>query len=55
MVQTARKTHSRTPNYQCGTGLCYRKNAGNAVFMGLFRLLYYTNPCIKNVVLIDSV
>ena len=54
MVKTARKTHSRTPNYWCGMGPRYRENAGNAVFTGFFRLLCYTNPCIKNVVLIDS-
>lgn len=54
MVQTARKIHSRTPNYRCGTGLHYRENAENAAFTGFLRLFYYTNPWIKNVVLIDS-
>lgn len=36
MVETARKTHSRTPNYRCETGLHYRKNAGNTAFTGFF-------------------
>lgn len=50
MVQTVRKTHSRTPNFRCGMGSRYRKSAVNALLTGPF---YYSNPCIKNVVLID--
>ena len=51
MVQTAIMARSRTPNFRCGTSRKSYLNAGNALFTGSF---YYINPCIKNVVLIDS-
>ena len=50
MVQTAKMARSRTPNFRCGTSRRNYQNAGNALFTGPF---CYTNPCIKNVVLID--
>jgi hypothetical protein len=50
MVQTARMARSRTPNFRCGTSRKSYRNTENALFTGPF---YYTNPCIKNVVLID--
>lgn len=48
MVQTVRNPHPRTPNFRCGTGHRYRKNAENVLFTGIF---CYTNPCIKNTVI----
>lgn len=51
MVQTARMARSRTPNFRCGTSRRNYRNTGNVLFTGPFS---YTNPCIKNVVLIDS-
>ena len=53
MVQTARMARPRTPNFRCGTSRRNYQNAGNALFTGIFRYSYYTNHCIKNVVLID--
>lgn len=51
MVSTARMARSRTPYFRCGTSRKSYQNTGNALFTGPF---YYTNPCIKIVVLIDS-
>ena len=51
MASTARMARSRTPNFRCGTGRKSYQNNGNALFTGPFN---YTNPCIKNVVLIDQ-
>ncbi|WP_177214810.1 hypothetical protein [Anaeromicropila populeti] len=54
MVQTVRMARSRTPYFRCGTSRRNYRNDGNALFTGLSRYFHYTNPCIKNVVLIDS-
>lgn len=51
MVSTARMARFRTPNFRCRTSRKSYRNTGNALVTGPF---YYTNPCIKNVVLIDS-
>lgn len=51
MVSTARMARSRTPNFRCGTSRKSYRKTENALFTGPF---YYTNPCIKKVVLIDS-
>ena len=50
MALTVKMARSRIPNFRCGTSRRNYQNAGNALFTGPF---HYTNPCIKNVVLID--
>ena len=52
MALTARMARLKMPNFRCRTSRRNYQNTGNALFTGPF---YYTNPCIKNVVLIDSV
>ena len=50
MALTARMARLKMPNFRCRTSRSNYQNTGNALFTGPFR---YTNPCIKNVVLID--
>ncbi|NCB91961.1 MAG: hypothetical protein EOM40_05230, partial [Clostridia bacterium] len=50
MALSARMARSKTPNFRCRTSRRNYQNTGNALFTGPYR---YTNPCIKNVVLID--
>jgi len=51
MALTARMARLKMPNFRCRTSRRNYQNTGNALFTGPFR---YTNPCIKNVVLIDQ-
>ena len=51
MALTARMARLKMPNFRCRTSRRNYQNTGNALFTRPFR---YTNPCIKNVVLIDQ-
>lgn len=53
MTATATMARPKVPFYRQKTSQNYRRTAENALFAGPFQLLYYRNPCIKNVVLID--
>lgn len=50
MALTARMARLKMPNFRCRTSRRNYQNTGNALFTGPF---HYTNPCIKNVVLIE--
>ena len=50
MALTARMARSKTSYFRFRTSPQSYQNTGNALFTGPF---HYTNPCIKNVVLID--
>jgi hypothetical protein len=51
MALTARMARSKTCPISGLERAVNYQNTGNALFTGPF---HYTNPCIKNVVLIDS-